>query len=75
MFQTAYNDSDLGQGTPLDMVFFEDAVVHLARISRVLHMSHCHMVLVGGAACGKSSLTRLASFIAGNKIVEISLTR
>jgi dynein heavy chain len=72
-FQEKFNEENkVGK---LELVLFEYALEHLMRISRCMCQDRGSMMLVGVGGSGKQSLTRLASFIAGNFIFQISITK
>mmetsp|Transcript_13743 Transcript_13743/g.31844 ORF Transcript_13743/g.31844 Transcript_13743/m.31844 type:complete len:4493 (+) Transcript_13743:136-13614(+) len=72
-YQSQYNDEHkVGK---LELVLFEYALQHLMRISRIINMDRGSTMLVGVGGSGKQTLTRLASYIAGNFTFQITITK
>lgn len=60
---------------PMDLSMFGDAVAHVCRIHRVLMQPRGNMMLVGVGGSGRSSLTRLAAYIANMSTFTIEISK
>jgi dynein heavy chain len=68
-------DYNMDSQSKMDLVFFEDAVKSINKITRILSQPRGNAMLLGVAGCGKQSLTRLASFMLEQKYFTLKLTQ
>lgn len=73
LYLTRYNDAHPSR--VMNLVLFDDALRHLMRISRCLGMTRGNILLVGVGGSGKQSLTRLASYCAGQTLFQITVSK
>ncbi|KAL8439659.1 hypothetical protein Efla_004567 [Eimeria flavescens] len=67
-----YNSS---ASTPMQLVIFDDACAHVARICRIIRQPFGHGLLLGVRGSGRQSLSRLASFIMETECFQIEAAK
>lgn len=60
---------------PMELSMFKDAIMHVCRIHRVIVQPRGNMMLIGVGGSGRSSLTRLAAYIASMTTFTIEITK
>lgn len=57
----------------MNLVLFEDAMMNVCRINRILETSRGNALLIGVGGSGKQSLSRLAAYISSLEVFQITL--
>jgi dynein heavy chain, axonemal len=69
------DDYNLSNQAKVHLVFFQLAVEHVARMSRILRQSRGNALLVGVGGTGKTTVTRFAAHMSGCKCFTVNVTQ
>lgn len=69
------DDHNSSSSNRMNLVFFEDAILHILRICRTLRQPRGNIMLIGVGGSGKQSLIRLSSSIYGMSFKQIELKK
>lgn len=75
VLEDALDDYNITFPSKMNLVFFQDAMEHISRISRILRQKRGNAMLVGVGGSGKQSLSRLAMFMCGMRCVQIEISK
>ena len=73
MFVGRFNDAF--KLNAVDMVLFDDALLHFMRICRIMRTPRGSALLVGVGGSGKQTLTRLGAYVAGATFFQSTITK
>ena len=65
-----YNDSN----PVMNLILFEDAIMHVCRVTRVISQGAGHVLLVGVGGSGKQSLSKLGAHMQGYTTHKITIS-
>lgn len=71
-FLEEYN---ISSSIKMNLVFFEDAVLHIIKILRALRQPRGNIMLIGVGGSGKQSLIKLASYVYGMEFKQIEIVK
>eukprot|EP00928_Gymnodinium_smaydae_P021973 TRINITY_DN18608_c0_g3_i2.p1 TRINITY_DN18608_c0_g3~~TRINITY_DN18608_c0_g3_i2.p1 ORF type:complete len:2564 (-),score=332.72 TRINITY_DN18608_c0_g3_i2:161-7795(-) len=67
--------NEKNQSKVMNLVMFDDALMHLMRINRTIQQRRGSAMLVGVGGSGKQSLTRLAAFVSQHYLFQIAMSK
>ncbi len=69
------DDFNASSSIKMNLVFFEDAVLHLIKILRTLRQPRGNIMLIGVGGSGKQSLIKLSSHIYNMHFKQIEIVK
>lgn len=67
--------NEINTAAKMNLVLFEDAIMHCCRVSRVIRQPLGNALLLGVGGSGRQSMTRLAAHLADFKCFQIELAK
>ena len=71
--QSYLEDYNEMSNNPMNLVLFQFAIQHVARICRVIKQPQGNVLLVGVGGSGRQSLAKLGAFIQGFDIYQVCM--
>eukprot|EP00968_Pinguiococcus_pyrenoidosus_P017694 scaffold1786_cov250-Pinguiococcus_pyrenoidosus.AAC.1 len=75
MVEEFLSDYNSESRSPMPLVMFNDAIEHVARITRVLRQPLGNALLLGVGGSGRQSMTKLATYISGFKLFQVEIIK
>eukprot|EP00439_Symbiodinium_sp_Y106_P064710 s2832_g10.t1 len=75
IFQEMLDDYNNLMPTKMNIVFFRDACMHLARATRTIRQPRGNLLMVGVSGVGRKSIARIAAHMADFQCFSIEITR
>eukprot|EP00899_Mesostigma_viride_P012092 jgi/Mesvir1/20884/Mv07961-RA.1 len=75
VMETYLDDYNAVSHKPMNLVMFNYAIQHVARIARVIKQPRGNALMVGVGGSGRQSLARLAAFMQGFDVFQIEISK
>jgi len=73
--ETSLDDYNMSNTGKMNLVFFDDCMDHILRISRILRQPRGNAMMIGVGGSGKQSATRLASHMLEIEFKQVEITK
>jgi dynein heavy chain len=75
VMNTYLEEFNISSSVKMNLVFFEDAILHLMKILRALRQPRGNIMLIGVGGSGKQSLIKLGSYIYNMEFKQIEIVK
>jgi dynein heavy chain len=69
------HDYNAESKSPMPLVMFLNAIEHVSRVSRVIRQPQGNALLLGVGGSGRQSMTKMATYMAGFKCVQVEIAK